>query len=181
MQHPAVAIVLPYREHFSPGSAGALALLVHRLAAWRGDFAPFVVGPPPPTPPFADVPFLPARATWWLPANGGRRYRHAVAGVLRPRLPALIEVHNRPELALYLARNFPEVPVCLFLNNDPQGMRDARSPAERAGLLARLALVACCSAWLRGRLLDGARHAGLHGGRQARLEGKPEGLAANGA
>lgn len=155
MERPSVAIVLPYREYFSPGSAGALSLLVHRLATWRDGFAPFVVGPPPPTPPFADVPFLPARATWWLPANGGRRYRHAVARVLRARMPAMIEVHNRPELAMYLARRFPAVPVSLFLNNDPQGMRDARTPAERGRLLARLAVVACCSAFLRGRLLDG--------------------------
>ena len=155
MTAPAVAIVLPYRENFSPGSAGALALLVHRLATRRDGFSPVVIGPPPPTPPFADVPFLPARATWWPPANAARRYGHAVTRHLRAHPPALIEVHNRPELALFLARQFPAVPVSLFLNNDPQGMRDAKTPGERADLLARLAMVACSSAWLRGRLLEG--------------------------
>ena len=155
MTTPRVAIVLPYREFFGPGSAGALALLVHRLATWRDGFAPFVIGPPPPTPAFDDVPFQPTRATWWPPANAARRYGHAVARLLRAEMPALIEVHNRPELALFLARRFPSVPVSLFLNNDPQGMRDARTPAERAALLARLALVANSSAWLRARLLDG--------------------------
>jgi len=118
-----------------------------------------VIGPPPPTPPFADVPFLPARATWWLPANAARRYRHAVARLLRERPPAMVEVHNRPELAMYLARCFPGIPVSLFLNNDPQGMRDAKSPAERRKLLATLAVVATSSAWLRGRLLEGVPNA----------------------
>ena len=155
MSHPSVAIVLPYREYFSPGAAGALALLVRRLATWREGFAPVVIGPPPPTPPFAEVPFRPARATWWPPANAARRYGHAVARLIAAEPPALIEVHNRPELALFLARRFPKIPVSLFLNNDPQGMRDAKTPAERARLLHTLAAVANSSAWLRGRLLEG--------------------------
>ncbi len=160
MTSPSVAIVLPYREHFAPGSAGAVALLVHRLATWREGFAPFVVGPPPPTPAFDDAAFVPAVATWWPPANKARRYGHAVARVLRRRLGdrqglGLIEVHNRPELAMFLARRFAGVPVSLFLHNDPRGMRGARTAGERAALLARLAMVACASGYLRGRLLEG--------------------------
>ena len=155
-----VAIVLPYREFFAPGSAGAVALLVHGLAAWRDGFAPFVVGPPPPTPAFDDVAFEAARATWWPPVNRARRYGHAVVRVLRGRMrdkrgPALIEVHNRPELALFLARRFAGVPVSLFLHNDPQGMRAAKTAGEREALLASLAMVACASGYLRGRLLEG--------------------------
>ena len=155
-----VAIVLPYREHFSPGSAGALALLVHRLATWRDGFDPFVVGPPPPTPAFDDVSFVAARAGWWPPVNRARRYGHAVARVLRGRRGdeqglGLIEVHNRPELAMFLARRFAGVPVSLFLNNDPQGMRAAKTAGERGALLARLAMVVCSSGYLRGRLLEG--------------------------
>lgn len=155
MSHPPVAIVLPYREYFSPGAAGAVALLVRRLATWREGFAPTVIGPPPSMPPFADVPFRPARATWWPPANTARRYGHAVARLIQAEPPALIEVHNRPELALFLARRFPRIPVSLFLHNDPQGMRNAKTPAERTRLLHRLAAVANASAWLRGRLLEG--------------------------
>ena len=152
---PKVAIVLPYREAFAPGSAGAVALLVRGLAGWRAAFDPLVIGPPPPTPPFPGLPFRPARATWWPPLNAARRYGHAVARLLEADPPALVEVHNRPELALFLAARFPRLPIALFLHNDPQGMRAARSPAERAHLLARLALVATASDYLRTRLLDG--------------------------
>ena len=77
-------------------------MLVHRLATWRDGFDPFVVGPPPPTPAFEDVPFEAARAGWWPPVNRARRYGHAVARVLRERPAGLIEVHNRPELAMFL-------------------------------------------------------------------------------
>ena len=62
--------------------------------------------------------------------------------------PELAEVHNRPDVALRLCRLLPGTPVSLFLHNDPQGMRGARSPAERGALLARLARVVTASDWL---------------------------------
>ena len=64
----------------------------------------------------------------WLRLHPLRRYEAGVARVLRTAQPALIEVHNRPDMALYLARKFPTIPVCLFLHNDPRGMRHARTP-----------------------------------------------------
>jgi glycosyltransferase involved in cell wall biosynthesis len=74
---------------------------------------------------------------------------------LRPARPALVEVHNRPELALWLARRLGRTPVTLFLHNDPQGMRQAATPGARARLLARLARVIVVSEYLERRLLDG--------------------------
>ena len=144
---PRVAMVLPPREGFSEGAVGAIGLLVHRLAAAAGGE---VVGRPVDAP-FADVPFHPAPPGWGL--SGRARYASGVARVLHRLRPQLIEVHNRPEVALRLARHFPR--VALFLHNDPQGMRAAATPAERAALLARLAGVVTVSDYLRGRLTHG--------------------------
>jgi glycosyltransferase involved in cell wall biosynthesis len=47
------------------------------------------------------------------------------------------------------------VPVCLFLHNDPRGMRGARSAVERGRLVGALAGVVTVSGYLRGRLLEG--------------------------
>ena len=148
-----VAIVLPPREDFSPSATGALGLLVHRLASWPGGFSQTVLGVAQAAP-FADVDFRPVRPSWF-PGSFNRRYARGAARVLRALGPCLIEVHNRPDLALFLARNFRAVPVALFLNNDPQGMRGARSAADRGRLLARLALVATSSDFLAGRLAEG--------------------------
>lgn len=146
-----VAIVLPPNEGFAPGAVGAIGLLVHRLVRAGAEGA--VVGAPTATVPFPGVQFLPAPPGLGL--SRAARYVAGVARVLRLLKPALIEVHNRPEVALGLARRFPGVPVVLWLNNDPQGMRRARSPAERAHLLARMARVVTASDWIRRRLLDG--------------------------
>ncbi len=125
---------------------GAIGLLVHRLAAAAGGD---VVGRAV-TDPFTDVPFHPAAPGWGLSATG--RYAAGVARVLRPLAPALVEVHNRPEIAMRLARHFPR--VVLFLHNDPLGMRGARTARERAALFRRLDAVVTVSAYLRDRLQD---------------------------
>jgi glycosyltransferase involved in cell wall biosynthesis len=153
-RRPRVAIVLPPGEAFSPGAAGALALLARRHAQHRGVFDATVLGLPPPTPPFADVTFAAvAPRHWWrsrLP-----RYGAGVAATIRDLAPDLIEVHNSPIVALTLAARCAPLPVTLILNNDPQAMRRAARVGQRTRLLRGLAGVACSSAYLVGRLCEG--------------------------
>jgi glycosyltransferase involved in cell wall biosynthesis len=100
------------------------------------------------------------RPAFWWPGNVNLRFVAAMCRRLRRAEPAMIEVHNRPEIALALARRFPRVPVTLLLNNDPQTMRTADSPARRAILLRRLGLVAASSEYLRARFLEGVDETG---------------------
>ena len=151
---PLVAIVLPPREGFAPGQTGAIGLIARRLLAVPG-FRPIVVGGPPAGPTFTGADYAAARPPFWLPGNINTRYAAGVARLLRRLQPSLIEVHNRPEVALALVRRLGGTPVSLFLHNDPQSMRSAGSAAERNALLARLAGVATVSDYLRRRLLEG--------------------------
>ncbi len=148
-----IATILPPREMFSPQATGAIGLLVHALArAVPGS----VVYGMPAAAPFGDVAFQPVTSPL-LPLPRIDRYAAGLVRTLRHRPPALIEVHNRPDLALHLARRFADTPVVLFLHNDPQGMRRARTEAERRALLAALAWVAPVSAYLAARLPAGGR------------------------
>src|SRR4051794_7251172 len=151
---PLAAVVLPPREGFAPANAGAIGLLVRRLAPMRA-FETVVIGGEQAAPSFTDIRFLPVRPTRWAFGNTNVRYAAAIAGRLRRLKPAVIEAHNRPEIALGLAARLPEVPVILVLHNDPQAMRLAVTPRQRAALLHRLALVMTPSAWLRDRLVEG--------------------------
>jgi len=151
---PLVATILPPHEGFGPGRAGAVGTTVRLLARAPG-FRTLVIGGPQDGPAFHDVRFRPVRAAFWWPGNVNIRYGAAMLWPLRRARPALIEVHNRPELALWLARRIPRVPLLLFLHNDPHGMRRASTPAERTLLLSRLAGVVTVSEYLRRRLLAG--------------------------
>ena len=149
-----LAIVLPHREGFGPATAGAVASVAHRLA----QLAP---GPVhilarrfegPSFPGLAVTRLDPPR---YLPLSHTQAYVLALIPALR-RLPnGPIEVHNKPDIALWLARAFPDRPVRLFLHNDPRTMRGARSPKARARLLTSLTGVATVSDHLRRALLDG--------------------------
>lgn len=130
--------MLPPREGFSPDAVGAIGLLVHRLS----DADDLILGRETAAPPFADRRFVAVRPSGCLIMRAGVRYAVGAAAILRQAPPDLIEVHNRPEVASLLARRFPGIPVMLFLHNDPQGMRLARSQAERRRLARRVRVVA---------------------------------------
>jgi UDP-glucose:(glucosyl)LPS alpha-1,2-glucosyltransferase len=154
MADPLAAVILPPREGFGAGRAGACGLLARRYATAPG-FRTLVIGGAQQTPPFPEVPFQAIHPALWWPGNVNLRYTAAMLGSLRRARPALIEVHNRPEIALALARLFPRIPVGLLLNNDPTDMRAARSPGARTRLLRKLRPVMASSDYLRRRFMDG--------------------------
>jgi len=154
MTLPLVATILPPREGFGPSTTGAIGTIA-RLFARAPGFRSLIITGSQKGEAYADPPSLSVRPTPWRFGNVNIRYASALTWHLARLRPALIEVHNRPELALWLARRFPVAPVILFLNNDPQEMRSARTAAERATLLRTLARVATSSCYLRRRLLEG--------------------------
>jgi len=129
-------------------------MVVRRLAAGPSRYKPLVIGPPFGGPAFPGIPFLPALRLPWLPLTPTLRYAADVARVLAPLPAGLIEVHNKPDVALWLARLFPRRRVLLVLHNDPRTMRGARSPRARRVLLDRLAGVATVSDFVRRALLE---------------------------
>jgi len=148
-------VVLPPNEGFGPQAVGAIGLMVQRLGADAGSaFRTMVVGAELkhaafPTPTFRAAP-LPA----WPLAGRTMRYAQGVARLLAQVGPCLIEVHNRPLIALALARRFPGTPTVLVLHNDPQAMRGAASVDDRARLRS-LARVITVSSYIRDRLVAG--------------------------
>ncbi len=151
---PLVAVVLPPREGFGPGRTGAIGLLARRLAHTPG-FDTLIIGGPQDGPTYPDIRFRAVAPAIWKLGNVNLRYAAAVAAELKTLRPALIEVHNRPEIALSLAARLPDIPVTAVFHNDPQTMREIDTPALRAVFLGRIARVVTNSDYLRRRFLDG--------------------------
>lgn len=140
-----VLTVLPPRERFAPQQAGAIALLVHRTAL-EGEI---VTGSPLSVPSFQGVAFQPVPSVLYPWGRIGR-YIAGVARIIRQLQPELVEVHNRPDIALGLCKRFPDIPVSLVLHNDPCGMKKAHTAAERQALGSKVAVVAV-SEWVQKR------------------------------
>ncbi|HEX7391122.1 MAG TPA: glycosyltransferase family 4 protein [Acidiphilium sp.] len=139
-------MVLPAREGFGPERAGAIAMIVRRLAlASRAR----VIGARQAGPVYPDIAFE---------AVAGRSaltYGVTVIRRLQALRPAIIEVHQQPRLARMIALAVPKARVLLFLHNDPQAMRGLRTAMERRLLLTALHRVVCVSDYLRERYMAG--------------------------
>jgi len=144
-----VMIVLPRREGYAPDRAGAIALLVSRLATPDD----IVIGTEIPDTPLPGGQFFavtePGGLHRWK--RDGTRYRIACQREIRRHKPDLIEVHNRPALARALSKC--GIPVHLILHNDPQDMHGAKRPRQRQELMQRVR-VFTVSLWLRRRYLE---------------------------
>lgn len=149
-----IRIILPHRERFGPASAGAVAMVVRGLAG-AGRHPVEVIGPATEGETFPGIAFRPVLVPRYLPLTPTQSYAVALRRVLKGLPGGPIEVHNKPDVALSLARAFPDRPVSLFLHNDPRTMRGARTPAARQHLLRALARIVTVSDWLRRALLDG--------------------------
>lgn len=134
-------MILPSQEDFSPQAAGAISIVVDRLARFTPDCA--VLGRAATEPGFPGIEF---HST--VNRGAGRTFHRL--GVIR-RIAALqpgwAEVHQDPRLARLLVRLFPRLHVTLVLHNDPLTMRGLKRVAERKAML-RLANVVTVSAHL---------------------------------
>jgi len=155
-----IAYVLPPKEGFGPNRTGAVGIKVHRFALALRDggepaLEPLVIGVPQPQPLYPDVRFLSTTGPWWRLGSRTLRYAAGVTRIIAAEKPALVQVYNRAEIARYLIRAFPKLPVILALGNDPQDMLAAKTPAERAWLLHHAACVVANAAYLADRMAEG--------------------------
>lgn len=158
MHHDRIDVLLPWQERFEPSAAGAVALCVRdNVQASRLRENTRVLGRWLKQP-FAAIEYqeVYSRYRWLL-----GRARSVAAGylaVIGDDYPALLEIDNRPLAAHYIAMRQPFIPILLYLHNDPQNMKGAKSVAERRALLRCCSAIVCVSNYIRQRFLAGLRN-----------------------
>ena len=150
-----IALVLAYAENFTPGRAGAFSLFVHETNAYSRFAGGTRVYGKPQEAPFDGAPFVGVAPGMAFSLSRNIRYTQGVIRALRAHPPALIEVFNRPQVFLPIAKALPGVPMVLHLGNDPLLMKHGRSLRTRQAILNRAAGVWCCSRYICNRFLDG--------------------------
>lgn len=150
-----IAIILPPREGFSPNAFGAISLTVRDFSMHsRFKQSSYTLGIRSEGPAFDELHYeaLPIKRHWYEPNT--RAYLRAIRKRLDLLEPSLVEVHNRPYMARKLATQ-TDVPVALFLHNNPQEMKAARTPAQRNKLLQVCRVIYCLSDYVKMQFLDG--------------------------
>lgn len=152
-----VALLLPERERFTADGAGAVALAVRDLALAAPTGNELVVFGRDPQGPVLGGAFRTLDLGRVAPRLLGNRraYARAARNALLAYAPDLVQVHNRPLLALKLAEALAPTPIVLALHNLAETMDGTRTVAERMALERRLDAIVCNSNHVRDRFLDG--------------------------
>lgn len=150
-----IHLLLPPKEKFCAEGAGAFALNVAQstlYSRWRDAITVFGT---PVSAPFAGIAFQPIKPAmrWLRGRNIGLAERYAAC--VRGKPACLIETFNRPTMALRIARLLPDVPVTVYLGNDPRTMRGAMSVRDRIRLAERCARVYVVSDFIRRCYMEG--------------------------
>ena len=138
---PTVALIGPELYPIPPIRGGASELFIEKVAEALTGWRPVVVGVSDPDLPHRETR---GRAEYWrVPLQGWRRwlycryrnyfplYDREVARILQQVRPDLIHVHNRPLLALSLARRVGgAIPVILHMHNLYESLGKRERPPQ---------------------------------------------------
>lgn len=146
------AIVLPHREQFSSGYAGAIALTVAGQMADAPIDAPLEIWGDPLRAASLASPkqYRSLRPAWWWLGRQSHRYLRSIIRAAQLQKPHRLEIHNRAHIALSLSRL--GYSVALYLHNDPQAIRGLKTRAERHQLVQDADYIICVSHYVRQRL-----------------------------
>jgi glycosyltransferase involved in cell wall biosynthesis len=122
-----VATVLPPREGFNAEEAGAIALFVsHYMRVEKDSVDSTVFGGWIGTP-YKDLKYRSVNISRLRLTSKSIAYANEVSQLVLQGGYNLVEVHNRPSIALAIKQRCPEIKVSLFLHNDPATMKEFRS------------------------------------------------------
>lgn len=150
-----LAILLPRGEAFQNTGAGAVTICVRDALEVSTLARRLRVLGEPVDQPLSEKHFVPLKSAPWLYGRGTHRYVLGAIRALHELKPAYIEVHNRPVYVAALRKAFPDVPILLYLHNDPRTMRGIRDTAKRQKCLERVSAVVCVSDFIRSCMMEG--------------------------
>lgn len=155
MSQPRIHCLLSPKENFSESGAGAQTLKIvqtSRRSRYRQNITVFGK---PSASPFPDVAFQPLTSFWPALFGDNMGFARAYARAVGLKPPDMIECFNRPPVAVWLANRFPNVPVTLYIGNDPQTKGNAKTVAQRRALIDRLAGIYFVSEYVYSRFMEG--------------------------
>ena len=138
-------------------NAGAIARVVAQHAKLtKSEYQFQVFGQKLKEAPVLGVNYVPLTPRFsWLKGRNIGLARAYVKKLDKMQNPDLVEVHGRAQVARYICQKRPDLPVILYLHNDPREMKGAQTKEERLWLIKHLAGVICVSNYIKTCFFDG--------------------------
>ena len=150
-----IAVLLPYKENFSPEYPGAVSLFVYetsRKSNYKNDIVVF--GNTSYKIKF-DIKYININLFKNLLSSQTKNYVKKFINLQSNHNFSLIEVHNRPSYIIQLYKNIPKKVFSLYFHNDPLSMDGSKTVNERKKLLKICYKIIFNSNWSKKRFLEG--------------------------
>jgi glycosyltransferase involved in cell wall biosynthesis len=150
-----IAILLPYKENFSPDYPGAVSLFVYetsRISKYKKNI--IVFGNTHLKNKFK-VKYLNINLNKNILKSQTKAYVNRFISLQKKYNFSIIEVHNRPSYINLLKKKIKYKVVSLYFHNDPLSMDGSKTVSDRIQLLKACYKIIFNSNWSKKRFLEG--------------------------
>ena len=147
--------VLPLTENYSIKHSGAASILVRSFVKDK-NYKHYVVG----STEYNDFPsknYNNIQLTNSIFVSKNNSYIKKILEFVKSHDVDILEVHNRPEIALKLKKE-TGLNTILYYHNEPQKLRKSNSKNERMDVLDNIDNLIFVSEWVRSRFFDGIKY-----------------------
>ncbi len=150
-----IAILLPYKENFSPEYPGAVSLFVYetsKISKFRKNIT--VYGNTEFKKKFP-IRYLNIELKKNIFRSQTKNYVEKFINLEKKSNSSIIEVHNRPNYLKILSSKLDNRIITLYFHNDPLSMEGSKTIEERKTILKTCYKVIFNSSWSKKRFLEG--------------------------
>ncbi len=153
-----IAILLPYKENFTPQYAGAVSLLVKDInlkSKYKKNVT--VYGSTDYQLKYS-VKYKNMKSKKYFFESGNIKYAENFLKFIKRDKTDLIEIHNRPATFNYLVKKVPNKKILIYFHNDPLALRGSISTKQRESILNKASAVIFISEWTKKRFFKNLNH-----------------------
>ena len=146
------SIILPLKENFSFENFGAVSIWVNDyLSQSKNNNDLIFCKKLPVNQSYLRKNVVPISINGKLFTNS--KYIKKISLEIIKKKINIVEIHNRPEYAFYLAKNNPDVKINLIFHNDPNTIRYSDNVSNKKFLLSKCNKIIFVSKWVKENFL----------------------------
>jgi len=149
-----IAILLPYKENFSPEYPGAVSLFINDTSLGSRYLKNIKVYGNTSFTNIFKVKYVNIKLNKSLLGSQSKQYINKFIDHERKESSDLIEIHNRPNYLKYVLKRLNKRNITLFFHNDPLSMDGSKSIEERKFLLKHCYRIIFNSNWSKNRFVE---------------------------
>ena len=150
-----IAILLPYKENFSPEYPGAVSLFVNETSKNSRYVNDLIIFGNTKFKKRFKLTYINIQLNTNLLSSQTKKYVNKFITLQKKYEFSIIEVHNRPSYINQLYRKLPNKILSLYFHNDPLSMDGSKSIEDRKKLLKNCYKIIFNSNWSKKRFLEG--------------------------